>query len=129
YVAHGKNSGVKYAEKFSNTPQSLQSSLGFYLTAESYYGKHGLSLRMDGQEMRSNSNARKRAVVLHPADYASPKFVERQGRLGRSFGCPAIPPKDHKSIVNLIKGGNCLFIYYPDKNYLSQSKYISNSLS
>src|SRR5690606_30115729 len=84
YVAHGRNSGGKYAEKFSNTPQSLQSSLGFYLTAESYYGKHGLSLRLDGQEVGFNNNARKRAVVLHSADYASPKFVERQGRLGRS---------------------------------------------
>lgn len=128
YVAHGKNTGVKYAKKFSNTPESLQSSLGFYVTAESYYGKHGLSLRLDGQENGFNNNARKRAVVLHSADYASPGFVQSQGRLGRSFGCPAIPPKDHKKIVNLIKEGNCLFIYYPDENYLGQSKYVSDKL-
>lgn len=129
YVAHGRNTGGKFAEKFSNTPQSLQSSLGFYVTAESYIGKHGLSLRLDGQEKGFNNNARRRAVVLHSADYATPQFVNAQGRLGRSFGCPAIPPKNHREIVKLIKEGTCLFIYYPNKEYLSRSEYLSNDFS
>src|SRR5690606_36020275 len=89
YVAHGRNTGLKMATDFSNTESSFQSSLGFYVTAETYYGKNGLSLFLDGQEKGFNSNARQRYVVVHGADYANPDFIERTGRLGRSLGCPA----------------------------------------
>lgn len=125
YVAHGRNSGLKYAEEFSNRSGSHQSSLGFYLTAETYFGKHGLSLRLDGQEKGINNNARSRAIVLHAAEYANPEFVKRNGRLGRSFGCPAIPVDEHKKIIEQIKGGTAFFIYYPDKDYLNKSNYLN----
>lgn len=125
-VAHGKNSGIEFATKFSNKPNSYQSSLGFYKTAETYSGKHGFSLRLDGLEF-SNSNARKRAVVIHAADYAEPTFVKNNGRLGRSFGCPSLPSKGYEDVITKIKNGTCLFIYHPTKNYLTKSKLINSS--
>ena len=97
-VAHGRNSGLEYANRFSNKISSHQTSLGFYRTAETYIGKHGFSLRLDGLEF-SNSNARKRAVVIHQADYASANFIKRNGRLGRSYGCPSLPKKDYRTIL------------------------------
>lgn len=126
YVAHGRNSGMKYAKKFSNRSGSFQSSLGFYVTAETYHGKHGLSLRLDGQEKGFNNNARSRAIVLHAAQYASPDFVKNHGRLGRSLGCPAIPLENYKKVIKDIKDGTAVFIYYPDKEYLQGSKYINS---
>lgn len=124
-VAHGKNSGLEYAKVFSNRVNSHQSSLGFYKTAETYLGKHGLSLRLDGLEF-SNNNARKRAIVIHSADYASKNFIIKNGRLGRSYGCPSLPKKGYKAIVNKIKAGSILFIYSPDKNYLDNSHLIAS---
>lgn len=124
YVSHGKNTGGNKAAKFSNIPNSLQSSLGFYVTAETYYGKNGLSLFIDGMEKRFNSNARERYVVVHGADYATADFIKRHGRLGRSYGCPAVPEKLSKEIINKIKGQSVLFIYHPNKNYLENSKYL-----
>ena len=121
FVAHGRNSGVEFANKFSNTINSHQTSLGFYKTAETYIGKHGFSLRLDGLEF-SNNKARKRAIVIHEADYASASFIKNNGRLGRSYGCPSLPKKDYKAIINKIKNGSCLFIYYPKKSYLKNSK-------
>lgn len=123
-VAHGEKSGVEYAKKFSNKVNSHQTSLGFYKTAETYIGKHGLSLRLDGLEF-SNNKARERAVVIHAADYVNPDFVESNGRLGRSWGCPSLPDKDYSVIIDKIKDGSCIFIYYPQEHYLSKSKYIS----
>jgi len=120
-VAHGKNSGLNEAKKFSNTNRSLQTSLGIYSTAEPYMGKHGFSLRLDGLERGFNDNARKRAIVIHGAEYVSTDFIEDHGRLGRSWGCPAIPPELTTDIINLIKGGSCLYIYADDENYLSKS--------
>ncbi len=120
-VAHGRNSGLEFAKKFSNKVSSHQSSLGFYTTAETYTGKHGYSLRLDGLEY-SNSNARRRAVVIHAADYASEDFVKRNGRLGRSYGCPSLPKKGYKEVISKIKNGSCLFIYYPQKTYFAKSK-------
>lgn len=124
-VAHGRNTGQLMATSFSNNPESNQSSLGFYVTSETYEGKHGLSLRLDGMEKNINDNARNRAIVVHGADYATDGFCKSAGYLGRSFGCPAVPAKDSKAIINTIRNGSCLFIYSPNKTYLKQSALIS----
>lgn len=113
YVAHGKNSGVTNAEKFSNRPNSYQSSLGFYKTGKTYYGKHGYSLRLYGLEKNINDLAFQRAIVMHPASYATEQFIEEHGRLGRSFGCPALPPDVSQKIIDYIKDESLLFIYHP----------------
>ncbi|PTN07865.1 L,D-transpeptidase-like protein [Mangrovibacterium marinum] len=110
-VAHGKNSGMDYATQFSNKPQSLKSSPGFYATAETYQGKHGYSLRLDGLEKGVNDHARQRAIVMHSAAYVSEQFIQSTGRLGRSWGCPALPDKLNKDIIDCIKNGTCLYIY------------------
>lgn len=125
YVSHGRNSGIKFAKKFSNRSGSFQSSLGFYVTAEAYHGKHGLSLRLDGQEKGFNNNARRRAIVLHAAKYACQNIVENTGRLGRSLGCPAIPLEDHENVIQQIKDGTALFIFYPEQEYLQKSRYLN----
>jgi len=119
-IAHGKNTGDEYAKHFSNTQNSFQTSLGFYITAETYQGSNGLSMRMDGLE-KSNSKARVRDIVVHKADYVSHEFIKEHGRLGRSFGCPALPIKGYEEIIAKIKNGSCFFIYYPDKKYLKES--------
>ena len=119
-VAHGRNSGEEYAKFFSNKIGSFKSSIGFYRTAETYKGKHGLSLRLDGLEF-SNSNARKRAIVIHAADYVSSVFIQKNGRLGRSLGCPSLPQENYDQIVHKIKNGSLLFIYYPQEDYLKNS--------
>ncbi len=109
-VAHGRGSGEKMAEKFSNTPSSNQSSVGFYTTAEVYSGKHGRSLRLDGLDAGLNSLARERAIVVHGADYVSQDVINATGRLGRSQGCPALPMDLFSDIINDIKGNTLLFI-------------------
>ena len=119
-VAHGRNSGGEFAKFFSNKIGSFKSSIGFYRTAETYQGKHGLSLRLDGLEY-SNNNARERAIVIHAADYVSSVFIQKNGRLGRSLGCPSLPQKNYDQIVHKIKNGSLLFIYYPEDNYLKNS--------
>lgn len=124
-VAHGKNSGENYAVSFSNASGSLKSCLGFFLTAETYYGKHGYSLRLDGLEKGINDNSRDRSVVIHGASYVSSSFSEINGRLGRSWGCPAIPLDTSAEIINLIKNKSCLFIYANDKEYLKTSGFIN----
>ncbi len=124
-VAHGKNTGEEFAIKFSNIPKTNMSSLGFYVTGGTYYGKYGLSLYLDGIESGINDNARKRAIVMHSAPYATRNFINKYGRLGRSYGCPALPPAKSTEIIETIKDKSCLFIYYPDKNYLVKSKYIN----
>jgi L,D-transpeptidase catalytic domain len=129
YVAHGVNSGLVYANKFSNTPESYQSSLGFYVTAETYEGKHGLSLVLEGKERGINCQARNRAIVLHGADYVSPENITRQGRLGRSQGCPAVPMPQKERIIHLVKNRTCLFIYYPDQHYLGRSELLNQAYS
>ncbi len=112
-VAHGRNSGNDLAGKFSNNPQSYQSSLGFYATGETYYGKHGYSLRLDGLEKEINNNARKRAIVIHGADYVSENFIKQNGGLGRSLGCPSLPMNISKEIIDTIKNKSGLFVYHP----------------
>lgn len=109
-VAHGKNSGELTAESFSNQNESFKSSLGFYMTNETYVGGHGLSLKLDGLEKNKNDNARNRAIVIHGADYVSEGFINAHNRLGRSFGCPALPLELTKSIISTIKNKSCLYI-------------------
>lgn len=120
-VAHGRNSGGNYAKQFSNEPNSNQSSLGFYLTGETYMGVNGYSLRLDGLDGDWNSNLRRRAVVVHGADYATQEWIERYGRLGRSYGCPAVPTAIANEIIDTIKGNTLVFAYYDDEHYLSGS--------
>jgi hypothetical protein len=124
YVAHGRNSGVLLAEKFSNTNSSYQSSLGFYKTLNTYQGKHGLSLQLQGLENGFNNNAFSRAIVMHGANYVCEDIIRNTGRLGRSQGCPAVSNAESKPIIQAIKGGSCLFIYYPDPTYLKASTFL-----
>jgi hypothetical protein len=123
-VAHGKNSGWDVANKFSNISGSLMSSLGFYLTSDTYYGKHGYSLRLKGLEAIFNDKAEDRAIVIHKAGYVSEQFIKKYGRLGRSWGCPALPVRSARTIIDEIKSGTCLFIYAEDENYLKNSKLL-----
>ncbi len=125
-VAHGKNSGKEMAEKFSNAASSFASSIGFYVTSGTYSGKHGYSLRLNGCEHGFNDNAYKRAIVVHGADYVSESFIQQNGFLGRSHGCPAIPNAVSKNIIDVIKDGSCLFIYSPLKTYLHQSALLKS---
>ncbi len=122
YVAHGKNTGVLNATRFSNILHSNQSSLGFFKTGETYYGKHGLSLKLDGLEKGINHLARKRHIVIHSASYAEESFIKKYGRLGRSFGCPALPSENYAEVIELIKNGTLLFIYSQQTNYLELSE-------
>ncbi|MFH1321277.1 MAG: murein L,D-transpeptidase catalytic domain family protein [Bacteroidota bacterium] len=115
----------EFARYFSNAPKSYKSSLGFYITGDTYYGKHGLSLYLDGMEEGFNDNARERAIVMHGAEYVSNNFIKKYGRLGRSFGCPSVPIELHKEIIRTIKGGTCLFIFYPDQKYESSSELLN----
>ncbi len=126
YVAHGKNTGEEYASHFSNKSGSYQSSLGFYVTGEEIKGASvGLSLILDGVEKGINDNAVKREIIMHGADYATENFIKKTGRLGRSFGCPSLPPDLIKPVVESIKEGTCLFIYHKDDQYISHSALLN----
>lgn len=122
-VAHGKNSGWDIPDNFSNVRNTNKSSLGFYLTGEKYIGKYGLSLRLDGLESGFNTNARARAIVMHPANYVNASITKSLGRLGRSFGCPAIPYKDSDKVVKMISDKSVMFIYSSQNEYIANSKY------
>ena len=119
WVAHGQGSGQTIATTFSNQPNSYQSSLGFYKTAEIYYGKHGRSLKLDGLDKGFNDNARERSIVIHGADYVSKDFIRKTGRLGRSQGCPALPLEVSQEIIDKIEGNSLLFIYGDSNSYSS----------
>jgi hypothetical protein len=125
YVAHGVNSGREYANQFSNKPSSYKSSLGFYETLNTYIGDNGYSLRLEGLEKGINDNANSRDIVIHGAGYVNESLIRAQGYIGRSWGCPALPEKLHKPIIDKIKDGTCLFIYGADKSYLKQSRIIN----
>ena len=125
-VAHGKGTGEEFAMNFSNTMDSHQSSLGFYVTEQTYNGDNGYSMRLFGMDRGYNDAALERCIVMHGADYVSEKFIKSEKRLGRSWGCPAVPRDLAKPIINTIKNRTCLFIYYPDQNYLSSSQWLKN---
>jgi len=121
YVSHGRNSGREMANEFSNEPESNKSSLGFYVTGDTYMGKHGFSMRLFGEEKGINDNANSRAIVMHSAAYVSENAIRMQGFVGRSLGCPALPENLYKPIIEKIKKGSCLFLYSPDKYYATHS--------
>ncbi len=122
WVAHGRNSGEEaWANSFSNKPHSKKSSLGFYVTGSAYSGNNGYSLKLVGLEKGFNSNAFQRAIVIHGADYVNTDYINSQGYIGRSEGCPAVALKVCRPLINTIKEGSCLFIYYPSPFYLKKS--------
>jgi hypothetical protein len=127
-VAHGSGSGQNYAQSFSNVPGSRQSSLGFYTTGDTYDGKNGYSLRLQGLERGINDNAESRSIVIHGANYVSYDFIKKHGRLGRSEGCPALSFDSFQQVIDLIKGGSCLFIYHDGKDFLSKSTILAPDL-
>ncbi|WEK11856.1 MAG: murein L,D-transpeptidase catalytic domain family protein [Candidatus Pseudomonas colombiensis] len=124
-VAHGQKSGENFATQFSNRLGSNQSSLGLFRTQESYEGSHGYSLRMDGLEPGFNDRARDRDIVIHAADYVSPLWSQRQGRIGRSQGCPAVRPQVARQVVDKLKDGQFMFSWYPDQRWLKTSPYLN----
>jgi hypothetical protein len=124
-VAHGIGSGDDDGMTFSNEPGSRASSLGLFRTANTYRGRHGQSLRLDGLEPGVNDRAMERAIVVHAAAYVSPAFVRARGRLGRSWGCPALDPRVHRQLIDRIKGGTGLFAYYPDARWLRRSRFLA----
>jgi hypothetical protein len=123
-VAHGEGSGDNFAVAFSNEPGSRQSSLGVFRTGDVYRGEHGYSLRLDGLEPGVNDLAMERRIVLHGATYVSPRVVGMLGRLGRSWGCPAVPSGVHRRLIERIKGGSALVAYYPDREWLRASRFL-----
>ncbi|QJD80774.1 murein L,D-transpeptidase catalytic domain family protein [Spirosoma rhododendri] len=125
YVAHGRNSGGLVPDRFSNTPSSWQTSLGFYRTLGTYMGKHGLSLQLKGLEKGFNTNVQDRNIVLHGANYVCEDTVRLKGRLGWSEGCPAVPYALSKPIILAVKDGSCLFVYAPNDDYLKKSVYLN----
>jgi L,D-transpeptidase catalytic domain len=123
-VAHGKNTGANEALFFSNEDGSHQSSIGLFRTAETYVGSNGYSLRLDGLEPGVNDRARERQIVIHGADYVSDAFIARTGRLGRSWGCPALSQAVARPLIDTIQGGTLVFSWYPDPQWLSSSSYL-----
>jgi hypothetical protein len=124
FVAHGRGSGENFATAFSNRDGSHQSSLGLFVTADTYIGGNGYSLRMDGLEPGINDKARARAIVMHGARYVDPGMVSQQGRLGRSYGCPALRPAVAREMIDTLKQGQLLFAYYPDRDWLAHSRFL-----
>jgi hypothetical protein len=123
-VAHGRGSGLLHARSFSNVPGSKQSSLGLFRTGDTYLGQHGYSLRLAGLEPGVNDLAYQRAIVVHGAEYATPGFASSHGRLGRSWGCPALDPSVTRELIHAIVGGTALFAYYPDPGWLGDSRFL-----
>lgn len=125
YVAHGKKSGERMATSFSDVVESNKSSIGFYITGSTYNGGNGYSLILHGDEKGYNSNLAKRSVVVHAADYANEDYIARNGRMGRSLGCPALPENIYKQVIETIKEKTMIFAYYNDAKYLKTSKYLN----
>jgi hypothetical protein len=122
-VAHGRNTGEARSERFSNSEGSHMSSIGLFKTLQPYYGSNGYSLRLSGLDPGFNDNALSRAIVMHGAPYVSTQIAERLGRLGRSWGCPAVRPEVARMVIDTLKGGALLFAYYPDSKWLAESPY------
>lgn len=127
HVAHGKGSGENMTTRFSNREGSYQSSLGLFTAAETYHGENGYSLRMDGLEPGINDRARERLLVMHGADYVDPPQARRQGRLGRSWGCPAVRRAVAHEVIDSLKGGQMVFAYYADLEWLGSSRFLNCS--
>lgn len=126
YVAHGRNTGDEYARSFSNVEGSFKSSLGFYITEKPIVGTHtGFALLIKGVEKGINDLAVKREIIIHAADYVTENHIKKYGRLGRSLGCPTLPPDLNKPIIETIKGGTCLFIYNPSPKYICSSSLLN----
>ncbi len=123
-VAHGRNSGDNMATRFSNAEASLETSLGLFVTGDTYVGEHGRALRLAGLEPGFNDRALARGIVIHGADYVSPEAVARLGRLGRSWGCPALPPAAVERVIDRIRGGSAVFAYYPESRWLATSHFL-----
>ncbi|HQX89342.1 MAG TPA: murein L,D-transpeptidase catalytic domain family protein [Moraxellaceae bacterium] len=124
-VAHGKNTGDNMARHFSNDEGSLQTSIGLFRTMDTYTGGNGYSMRMDGLEPGFNDQALKRYIVMHGAPYVNEDTVRKLGRLGRSWGCPAVRSGVARQIIDTLKGGQFVFSYYPDKKWLSRSRFLN----
>jgi len=123
-VAHGQGSGDNLARRFSNEPDTHATSLGLFVTADTYVGKNGYSLRLDGLDRGFNDRARDRAIVMHGAPYVNAALAQAQGRLGRSWGCPALRDAVARDVIDLVKGGGLVFAYYPDRDWLAASRYL-----
>jgi hypothetical protein len=124
-VAHGSGSGANVANSFSNVADSHQSSLGLFVTGQTYTGQNGYSLRLDGLDDGFNDRARDRAIVIHGAPYVSADIAQAQGRLGRSWGCPAVRAGIARELIDTVRGGGLVFSYYPDPAWLAASRYLS----
>lgn len=124
WVAHGAKSGKGEASLFSNKPSSHKSSLGFYVTGETYKGSNGYSLKLRGMEKGINDFALRRGIVMHGAEYVSEEYIESQGYIGRSFGCPAVATEISHDLIDMVKEGTCLFIYHPSSTYRTRSNMI-----
>ncbi len=122
-VAHGKKSGTLFANIFSNKTSSHKSSLGFYVTGNIYNGRNGASLELNGMESGINDHAKNRSIVIHGADYVSNRYIQQQGYIGRSQGCPAVPNDQLTNIIDAIQGASCMFVYAPNKAYLQKSNF------
>lgn len=126
HVSHGVNSGQNRTTSFSNVEGSRQTSLGLFTTAETYMGSNGYSLRLSGHDRGFNDQARKRAIVIHGAPYVNPEAAKRQGRLGRSWGCPAVRTQVARSMIDTIKGGSPVFAFYPDQRWITSSRFLAH---
>lgn len=124
HVAHGRNSGNNFTTSFSNVPDSRQSSLGLFRTTDTYQGSNGYSLHMEGLEPGFNDNARERDIVMHGASYVDNEVIDKMGRLGRSWGCPAVRMGIARPMIDALKGGQLLFAYYPDRQWLAASQFL-----
>ena len=124
FVAHGQGSGENLATRFSNEANTHATSLGLFVTEDTYIGKNGYSLRLNGLDRGFNDRALERAIVMHGAPYVNPDTVGSLGRLGRSWGCPALRPAIAREVIDHVKGGSLVFAYYPDQNWLKSSKYL-----
>ena len=124
-VAHGRNTGENMATSFSDAMNSRQSSLGLFVTRGSYIGSNGYSLRLDGLEPGFNSHALERAIVMHGAPYVDAVLATQQGRIGRSWGCPALREAVARDVIDIVRDGGVIFSYYPDQKWLSASRFLN----
>jgi hypothetical protein len=124
-VAHGKGSGMDYATKFSDKPHSDATSIGVYLTGSTYSGKHGYSMRLKGLDKGYNDNVYSRAVVMHSAWYVNKQFAAERGRIGRSWGCPALSQQDASKVISTIKNGSIMLAYYPNQQWERNSTFLN----